>query len=174
MKGHPPNAVEQRIREGNPRRHPIPEPLLVAGRPEEGEMLTPPEDLPPSGKEAWNAVVPQLAEVGLLDRVDRLVLEAMCLQWARMKQAGRVVAAQGHLIRGPGGTLREHPALRIEREAASMFFRFAEQYAMTPIARTRLGLAELHRRQLKTEFDSALGTPDLVEVDIEDAQVVTP
>lgn len=166
MKGTRPTPVEQRQREGNPRKHPVPEPLIVAGRDMD---LEPPEDLPEAGKQAWNAVVPQLADVGLLDRVDRLALEAMCVQWARMKQAGRVLAVQGHLVRGPGGMLKEHPSLKTEREAASMFFRFAEQYALTPIARTRLGLAELHRRQLKTEFEDALGAPDLVPVDIEDA-----
>ena len=171
MKGHPPNPVEQRIREGNPRRHPLPEPLLVSGRPEVNE-LEPPEDLPEAGKRAWNEIVPQLAEIGLLDRIDRLVLEAMCLHWARMKQAGKVISAQGHLVRGPGGSLREHPSLKTERESASAFFRLAEQYAMTPIARTRLGLAELHRRTLKAEFDTALGEPDLQPIDVEDAEVV--
>ncbi len=173
MRGQLPNPVEQRIREGNPRKHPIPEPMIVAGRPNEGDIeLEPPEDLPTAAKAAWNAVVPQLAEVGLLDRVDRLTLEAMCIQYARMKQAGRVIAAQGHLVRTPSGQLREHPSLKTEREATSMFFRIAEQYALTPIARTRLGLAELHRKQLKAEFDDALGEIDLQPVDVEDAQVV--
>jgi len=43
VKGYPPTPVEARIREGNPRKHPIPEPLLVAGRPEGHELDEPPE-----------------------------------------------------------------------------------------------------------------------------------
>lgn len=171
MKGNPPTPVEKRVREGNPQRRPIPEPLLVSGRPDDPNELQPPEDMPESGKQAWREIVPQLVQVGLVDRVDRLALEAMCTQWARFKQAGRVVNAQGHLVRGVSG-LREHPSLKTERDAASAFFRIAEHYGLTPIARTRLGLAELHRRQLKSEFEQALGMPDLQPVDVEDAEVI--
>ena len=49
------------------------------------------------------------------------------------------------------------PALRVERDAWQAFLRFAEQYALTPVARTRLGLAELHRRTLAEELDEQLG-----------------
>jgi len=166
MTGRKPKPVEQRIREGNPQRTPLPEPMLVAGRPPEDDpMLEVPEDMPADGKEAWNAVVPTLAEVGLLDRVDRLMLQAMCVQWARARQAGKVIAKQGHLIRGAGGHIREHPSLRTERDSYAAFSRFAEQFALSPVARTRLGLAEIHRRTLKAEFDSALGEADLQPVD---------
>jgi len=169
--GRAPTPAEERLREGGVVSHrPMPEPLLVAGRPSEEELLEPPEGMPSDGKVAWNAVVPQLHEVGLLDRVDRLALEAMCISWARAKQAGKVIARQGHLVRGPGGHIREHPSLRTERESYAAFMRLAEQFALTPIARTRLGLAELHRRTLKAEFEDALGEPDLQP--IEDAEVV--
>ncbi len=39
----------------------------------------------------------------------------------------------------------------------ALFAKFAEQYALTPTARTRLGLAELKRRSLTDELDSELG-----------------
>jgi P27 family predicted phage terminase small subunit len=164
--------VEQKMREGGEavQHRAMPEPMLVAGRPGPEDMREPPETLPADGKEAWNAVVPQLADVGLLDRVDRLVLEAMCIHWARAKQAGKVIGRQGHLVRGPGGHIREHPSLRTERESFTAFMRIAEQFALTPVARTRLGLAELHRRTLKAEFEDALGEPELTPV--EDAEVV--
>lgn len=170
MQGRMPTPVENRIREGNPQKRKMPEPLLVAGRVNDVENeFEPPEDMPEAGKQAWRTVVPELAAVGLLDHVDKLALEMMCIQYARMKQVGKVIARQGHLVRGAGGTLREHPSLKTEREAAGLFFRVAEQYALTPVARTRLGLAELHRRALKDEFNSALGEPDLRPIDVEDA-----
>ena len=166
MTGRKPKPVEQRIREGNTEKRPITEPLLVAGRPDPGDpMLEAPEDLTSDGREAWDAIVPTLADVGLLDRVDRLALEAMCTMWARAKQSGRVVNRQGHLVRGANGVLREHPSLHTERQAFTRFLAYAEHYALTPVARTRLGLAELHRRALKDEFDTAIGVPDLVEID---------
>ena len=165
MVGRKPKPVEQRLREGNTERTPLPEPLLIAGRPDMAEMVEPPEDLPADGKAAWREVVPVLAEVGILDRVDRLSLYSMCVFWARAIQAGKVVAKQGHLVRGAGGHIREHPSLKTERESFAAFHRVAEQFALTPVARTRLGLAELHRRTLRAEFESALGPPDLEPVE---------
>jgi P27 family predicted phage terminase small subunit len=172
--GNAPKPVEQARREGNPGKRELPEPLLVAGRPVEGDqMLEAPENLPKDGKDAWNMVVPTLHEVGLLDRVDRLALTAMCMSWARAMQAGKVIARQGHLVRGSTGQVREHPSLRTERESFRQFFTMAEHFALTPVARTRLGLAELHRRTLKAEMTSALGDVELVPVDadvVEDPQ----
>jgi P27 family predicted phage terminase small subunit len=168
LSGRKPKPVEQRVREGNPQRSPLPEPMLVAGRPQDSDpMLEPPEDMPADGKEAWNQVVPTLHEVGLLDRVDRLMLQAMCMQWARARQAGKVISKQGHLIRGAGGHIREHPSLKTERDSYAAFSRFAEQFALSPVARTRLGLAEIHRRTLKAEFETAMGDPELEPIDAE-------
>jgi P27 family predicted phage terminase small subunit len=164
--GNRPKPVEQKRREGNPGKRAMPEPLLVAGRPVENDpMLDPPDHLPKDGREAWDSVVPTLHEVGLLDRVDRLTLTAMCMAWARAIQAGKVVARQGHLVRGSQGQLREHPSLRTERENFRQFLTFAEHYALTPVARTRLGMAELNRRTLSAEMSSALGEVELVPVD---------
>jgi hypothetical protein len=39
----------------------------------------------------------------------------------------------------------------------------AEQFGLSPMARTRLGLAELHRRSLHNEMERALGAPDIVD-----------
>jgi P27 family predicted phage terminase small subunit len=89
-----------------------------------------------------------------------MAVEAMCTQWARAQQAGRVIAEQGHATLGSTGQIVEHPALSTERNAHQLFLRFAEQYALTPVARTRLGLAELERRSLAAEMDAALGDVD--------------
>lgn len=163
--GHKPKPTEVKRLEGNIGKRAEVEPVLVAGRPQTGdEMLECPPDLPAAGREAWESIVPQLAEVGLLDRVDRLMLKAMCMSWARAMQAGRVINAQGHLIRGAAG-LKEHPSLKTERDSLRLFANFAEQFALTPVARTRLGLAEFHRRTLATEFEASLGTVELAPID---------
>jgi P27 family predicted phage terminase small subunit len=164
--GNMPRPVEQRRREGDISHRPLPEPMLVGGRPNDDDaMLQCPEHLPKDGRDAWNDIVPTLQEVGLLDRVDRLSLAAMCMAWARAMQAGKVIARQGHLVRGSQGQIREHPSLRTERENYRQFLTFAEHFALTPVARTRLGLAELHRRSLKAEMSSALGEVQLTPVD---------
>src|SRR5947209_5189831 len=83
-----------------------------------------------------------------LGRVDMPMLEAMSIQYARAMQARRVLRSEGLFTSGSVGQLREHPAVKIEREATTLFARLAEQFALTPASRSRLGMAELHRRSL--------------------------
>lgn len=161
MVGRKPKPAEQRKAEGNPGKRPLPEPLLVAGRPTLEEMHEPPEHLPPDAQEFWRDSIVRLIEVGIIDRVDGPALEQLAMQYARIRGAQRVIAEAGYFAKGSTGQIREHPALKIEREATSMFLKLAEHYALTPIARTRLGLAELHRRSLQSEMASGLGKPDL-------------
>jgi P27 family predicted phage terminase small subunit len=140
---------------------PLPDRVVVSGRPTLPELSEPPAHLPAEAKEFWAVSVTQLVDAGIADRIDIPVLEQLCTQYARIRQAQRVLAEDGHFTRGSVGQIREHPALKIEREATSMFLKMAEHYALTPIARTRLGLAELHARSLKKEMDEGLGKPDL-------------
>lgn len=142
----------------------MPEPLLVGGRPVLGELEDPPTHLPEEAKEFWRESVTRLIEVGIIDRVDVPVLEQMSVQYARIRQAQKVIAVDGHFVPGSVGQLREHPALKIEKDATALFLKMAEHYALTPIARTRLGLAELHKRTLAKELQEGLGAPKLKKV----------
>jgi phage terminase small subunit len=67
--------------------------------------------------------------------------------------------------RGSKNQLAEHPALASERVAMTVFLRFAEQYALTPLARTRLGMVELQRRSMQDELADRLGKPVLERAD---------
>lgn len=163
MKGRKPKPAEQKALEGNPGHRPLPEPVLVGGRPLPTEMIEPPAYLPDDAQEFWRDSVATLIEVGIIDRVDAPALEALATQYARMRQANRVVASEGHFARGSTGQLVQHPALKIEREATAMFMRLAEHYALTPIARVRLGMAELHRRSLAQELNDDLGGDSALE-----------
>ena len=154
MVGRKPKPAEVRRREGNPGRRPIPETLVVDGRP---DSLPVPDHLPEDGKEFWRQIVPTLAQVGILDGVDRPMLTLAATQYARAMEAGRVLDREGILSEGYQGQPVEHPAAKMERAAMKLFALFAEQYALTPVARTRLGLAELQRRSLADELDTELG-----------------
>ncbi|MEJ7785576.1 MAG: phage terminase small subunit P27 family [Solirubrobacteraceae bacterium] len=164
-----PKPVEQKIREGNPGQRKLPEPILVSGRPQRGEMDEPAEHLSPDAKEFWRETVWRLVECGILDRVDRPLLEMLATQYGRIQACRRVIDEAGYFTRGSVGQLREHPALKIEREAVVLFHRIAMEFGMTPIGRTRLGLAELSRRHLVQEMVEALGPPTLRPVGVIDA-----
>jgi P27 family predicted phage terminase small subunit len=150
-RGTKPKPIEQRIREGNIEKTPLPEPVLIGGRPQ-ADIITPPDDLPEDGKDLWNLVVPSLLEAGILDMVDLPALEAMCTQWAYGKRAGRIIEEKGMLSRGHAGQIREHPAMATVRKSHEVFHRFAAEYGLTPSARARLGLAHMQGRALQKEL----------------------
>lgn len=160
--------VEQRQAEGNPGHRPLPEPLLVGGRPAVEELAEPPEHLGDEAKEFWRSTIGRLVEVGIVDRVDTPTLEMLATQYGRWRQASRAVASEGLFGVGSMGQVVEHPAVKIERDAHSLFLKTAEHFALTPVARTRLGLAELHRRAMSQELDEALEAPAGVEVSVVD------
>jgi P27 family predicted phage terminase small subunit len=161
MRGRKPKSVEERQREGNNSHtnvahKPVPDVVHVGGRPAVIEFADPPESLDPDAAEFWTESVHQLAIAGVVDRVDRPALELLCQQYARARQARRVIAQQGLFSMGPKGAIKEHPAVKMEREATAQFMRMAENFALTPIARARLGLANLAGRSLAQELADGL------------------
>ena len=150
---------------------PDPHPVVFAGRPLDEELMEPPADLPRDAKALWRQHVAPLAEIGVVDRCDRPALEALCVAYARAKQAGRVIAVDGVFSAGSMQQLRAHPAIKIEADAWQSYLRLAEHFGMTPVARVRLGLAELNRRSLAHELHDQLGALTLEPLPV-DAQVV--
>jgi phage terminase small subunit len=225
-KGRPPKVTQARRREGGTERQgtvshrPLPEPVIVAGR---NVPIAAPDDMPEDARSLWEEIVRQLAEAGIIDRIDLPMLRDYCVQYARARQAARLIDAPvseqelealdnrikenvavsaalktkilealrvgvavppaqvsalakletaivnleayrdakkkvGNLVAlGSTGQLTEHPAVDIERHAASTALRFATEFATTPTARARLGLAVLEGRSLQKELDEDLG-----------------
>lgn len=147
MRGRKPKPIEQRQREGNPGRRPLPEPLPLP----ESSLSKP--DLPDAASALWDELVPVLEAADVLHRVDQAALEALCMQWERGAVAGRVLKEEGYFALGSMGQVVEHPALGIERQAHTLFLRFAEQYGITPVARARIATA----RSIVDALDQALG-----------------
>jgi P27 family predicted phage terminase small subunit len=175
MRGRKPKPVEQRRLEGGSdvSHRAVAQPMLIAGRPAH-ELDDPPDDLPLDGKAFWVTTVRRLVEVGMLDLVDETALRMLATQYARWREAGRIVDEHGHLTHGAAGQWREHPALKIEREAHGLFLKTAEQFGLTPMARTRLGLAELHRRSLHGEMERTLGGTGALDGEVVAVEVALP
>jgi P27 family predicted phage terminase small subunit len=140
--------------------------LLVAGRPDLQKLIDPPLGLPEDAKEFWQDSVRKLAEVGVIDLVDTPALEMLATQYARVLQARRVIAARGLFAHGSMGQIREAPWVRLERDAMAAFMRMAGEFALTPVARTRLGLAQLHGKAMAKELDEALGADAAVDAEV--------
>jgi P27 family predicted phage terminase small subunit len=176
MRGPKPKPVEQRRLEGGSdvSHRALVEPMLVAGRPDH-ELDEPPRDLSPVARRYWRKTVRRLVEVGMIDLVDEAALRMLASQYARWETAAKVVNAEGVVSTGYMGQPVEHPAVRVERNATILYLRAAEQFGLTPMARTRLGLAELHRRSLHAEMGRALdGEPAIDGEAVDDGDIGLP
>lgn len=160
MVGRKPKPIEQRIAEGNPGRRPLPQPVHL-DQERLDELREPPEGLDPRAKEFWTFAVDKLLGAGVLDRVDAPTLEMLATAYARVCHARDAIKKYGHFVRRPDGQVREHPAVKLERESITLYLKLAEQFALTPVARTRLGLAQMQGRSMIAEMDDRLGKAEL-------------
>lgn len=152
MKGRKPKPLEQKIAEGNPSQHKLPEPVLIRGR-----GMEKPEAMTPRENEVWDEVVPQLVQANFVDGADVTMLEALCTNIARAREAREIIQREGMIAYTRGGMPCVHPAIRVERDAWASALRIGEQFGLTPSARTRLGYQALKGRTLEQDLLDRLG-----------------
>lgn len=160
MAGRPRDPTRSRRRTGHrPKPDEAPKVRVLPALPSEGP--TPPADLEPEVREAWDSIVSALHGITSLRPADGFVLEAFARQYVRMRQIGRICAAQeaggyGVIGRKANGEVTVSPFVRGEREAAAAVLRFAETYGMTVAARMRLGLMQLQGRTMAESLSDDL------------------
>ena len=113
-RGRKPKPVELQKALGNPGKRALPEPVLLAGRTTE---LLAPLRLPEEAQDVWNELVPVLASVGMLDGVDAVALEGLCVLVARARQAQEHVDHHGLLLISDKGKLSPNPMVKVERDS---------------------------------------------------------
>lgn len=102
------------------------------------ELPAPPAFLNATARRVWRALVPELAELGVLAKIDADALAVYCqaradFSWAvyRLRRDGRIVPT------GTGST-KAHPAIGIQKAAADVIRNFGSEFGLTPSSRTRL------------------------------------
>jgi P27 family predicted phage terminase small subunit len=152
-RGRPPKPAEVKRREGNPGKRAIQQPIVVSGRVVTPDNLpTPPLHLDERGQALFTEYVNELVGAGIFDLSDTPALEAMCEAQREAENAYAVLQREGHTVRGYRSTLVVHPAYKVWRDSRTIWLRYAEQFALTPSARARLGLAGLMGRKLSDEL----------------------
>jgi P27 family predicted phage terminase small subunit len=107
-----------------------------------------PEDLThPRAVAVWNAVVAELYPRGLRP-VDLEAVRMLARQAALAYDAAALVDADGLMTTGALGQRVANPAIRIERDAATLYLRFAERFGLDVASRMRLGLLQLAGQSL--------------------------
>jgi len=138
---NPPVPLHLRILRGNASKRALraePEPTC------EPECPEPPRFLRGVAADEYWRIAPELHRLGLLTTVDVPSLCAYCVSYARWFQAEEALArmadtpTSGLLIKSVAGDPRANPLLSISRRAAENMLRFAAEFGMTPVARSRL------------------------------------
>lgn len=134
--GRPPKPTALKALEGNPGKRPLNrvEPVPSAAIPE------PPVTLKGEARSEWRRVVPELARLGLVTKVDRAYLVAYCSAWGTFEAARIAMAEHGPLINGRDGNLVKNPAAQIMRDAADLMIKFGARFGLSPSDRTRLAV----------------------------------
>jgi P27 family predicted phage terminase small subunit len=85
----------------------------------------------------WARVVPLLRACGIISRVERSALLALCEQWSQYVKATQSVRKHGLLLQH-AGIPTVNPAVRVARHALQQCQRLWGELGMTPAARAKL------------------------------------
>lgn len=142
MPGSPPTPLRLRLLKGNPGKRPLrPEP-----EPErEPKCPEPPPFLDGYARDEWWRVAPELHRLGLLRVTDTMPLAAYAVAYSRWRTAEEVLArmaehdgtTHGLLVKAADGNARQNALVRIAAEAVANMIRYAGEFGLTPVARSR-------------------------------------
>jgi P27 family predicted phage terminase small subunit len=89
-------------------------------------------------REVWDYTLEHLEFMGLAKAADRDSLACYCEAVVNHRKASAVLAVQSILIKGTMGGLVRNPVLAIQRDAAFTVRTFAQEFGLTPSARSRV------------------------------------
>ena len=164
---------------GNPgqrKLHPEPVPEIAKTCPE------PPSFITGYAADEWWSVAPELHRLGLLTRVDVASLAAYCQAYGHWRTAEEALARMadrdehmhGLLIKTVDGNVRRNPLVKIAADAAEDMLRFAGEFGLTPVARTRLAAGGYAQPSSPSKFDGLLGDGAVVPMRRGDGKTSPP
>lgn len=134
-KGPRKKPVQLRVIEGNPSKRPIPTnvPKPAPSRPYA------PRDMSAEAKVFWDYYAPKLDELGLITKLDRDNLAALCEWTVTFYEANATIREVGLLVKGQRkGDVKKNPAIQIARDASREMTRYSRMFGLSPADRTAL------------------------------------
>ncbi|MGX1050864.1 P27 family predicted phage terminase small subunit [Bradyrhizobium japonicum] len=140
---NPPVPFPLKALRGNPGKRPMkpePQPEIAADVPE------PPPFITGYAADEWWKTAPELHRLGLLTRIDVSALAAYCHAFGQWRMAAESLAKMqandplmnGMIIKTKYGDAATNPLVSIVRKHAGDVIRYASEFGLTPVARTRL------------------------------------
>lgn len=98
----------------------------------------PPEGMGDEAREIWAYTLRELVAMKTAAAADRDSLAAYCEAVISHRRASAIVAQTSILIKGLHGGMVRNPAVAIQRDAAHTIRAFAQEFGLTPSARSRI------------------------------------
>jgi P27 family predicted phage terminase small subunit len=150
MRGRKPKPIQQQINEGDPRQrgvHKLDERKEKMPKAEQG-LGDCPAELGAIARSAWNFFSLELLKSSMAFRMDRMLLEGICIQYERAKVAEQFIQKNGMLVIDivtdregkPTGQkrIRNNPAIAIANASWVLFRSLCSEIGLSPVSRQRL------------------------------------
>lgn len=120
-----------------------------------------PAHLSDEAKVEWGRLSQELAQLGLLSRIDRAAFAAYCECWADWVSASRMCASvigdDGKLqdrkvIKTKDGNFIENPYFSIKKRSAELMHKFLIEFGLTPASRTKIEASPLPTQKPTNRF----------------------
>ena len=93
-------------------------------------------------RKEWRRLATPLHEAGILTLADRAALAAYCQAYARWVEAEEKLSETPMLLKTPNGHVQQSPWLTVANKQLELMSRYMSELGLTPVARTRLDLAQ--------------------------------
>ena len=151
-RGRKPTPTAIKELEGNPGKRP-----LNKKEPKPTKKAPPcPKWLEPEAKKEWRRLAKKMEQLGVLTEVDMAAFAGYCQAYARWKEAEEFITQHGSILRTKSGYVQPVPQVSIAQTYLKIMNRFAEQFGLTPAARSRI-IAEDNTSGPSDEMEALLG-----------------
>lgn len=96
--------------------------------------------LSPVARREWKRLAKQLVVLGVLTDLDRGVLSAYCVAWAKWLQAEQAIEKHGLLIKTKTGYVMQSPVVSIAKQERKAMLEAGAELGLSPAARTRINV----------------------------------
>jgi len=151
-RGRKPTPTALKVLEGNPGKRP-----LNKAEPKPNKKAPScPKWLEPEAKKEWRRLAKQMESIGILTEVDMAAFAGYCQAYARWKEAEEFITKHGTIVKTPSGYWQQVPQVSIGQTYLKIMNRLAEQFGLTPAARSRI-VADSQKNASADEMEDLLG-----------------
>lgn len=101
-----------------------------------------PDEVSNDVRQVWDYTLRELSIMGIAYAADRDALLCFCEAVVTHRRACAVLAQTAILVKGLHGNMVRNPALQIQRDAAAVIRAFAQEFGLTPSARSTIRAQE--------------------------------